>query len=170
LWTRWSRADAVALRRAIAQVAELWMEGLPHHALNWFDEKAAGLARLDAPSMRCGFGNGEIAVAPSGNLYPCERLIGEDRAENAMRLGGHVLDARDDFLPVASPAGKDAAACGTCSMNDLCNTSCRCSNFVRTGNVRTPDGLLCMFNQACLEEVVARTAKNDRLSLPVLAG
>jgi len=169
LWASWTRADALALRRAIAEAGELWMEGLPHHALNWFDEKAATLGHVNDPSTRCGFGDGEIAVAPSGNLYPCERLIGEDRADNPMRLAGHALDLSPDFDRYIAPASKGADACASCSVNEHCNTTCRCSNFVRTGNVQTPDGLLCMFNQACLDEVARRASRPSGLGLPVLA-
>ena len=34
----------------------------------------------------------------------------------------------------------------------MCSTFCRCSNYVRTGNTRRPDLLLCAWNQACLNE------------------
>jgi len=156
LWTHWTREDAVVLRRVITEAADVWHEGLPAQSLNWFDEKAAELAGLAAQGSRCGFGAGEVAVAPSGNIYPCERLIGEDAADHPLRLPGHVLDGGRDFAPHAASPGKQAEACGACGMHGMCNTNCRCSNFVRTGDVRKPDGLLCMLNQACLEEVVAR--------------
>lgn len=155
LWTRWTREDAVALRRAIAEAARLWAEGLPQHALNWFDEKAAELAGCET-GTRCGFGAGELAVAPSGNLYPCERLIGEDPSHHPLRLPGHVLDGDGGFAAAVHPPGKQADACPGCIMHRQCNTGCRCSNFIRTGDIRKPDGLLCMLNQACLEEVASR--------------
>jgi hypothetical protein len=41
-------------------------------------------------------------------------------------------------------------------MAGMCNAYCRCGNYVRTGDIRRPDGLLCLLNQACLEEVAAR--------------
>jgi uncharacterized protein len=156
LWTRWTREDAAALRRAIAAAADLWHADLPEHSLTWFDEKVGALSHPAAPCARCGFGDGELAVAPSGNLYPCERLIGEDAPANPMRLPGHACDDLPDFAPRPSPAGRDAPACTACALREQCNTVCRCSNFVRTGDVRRPDGLLCMLNQACLEDVAAR--------------
>jgi uncharacterized protein len=172
LWTHWTREDAAALRQAITDAADLWTEGLPDHAINWFDEKAVGMSGHAAECTRCGFGAGEIAVAPSGNLYPCERLIGEDQPHHPMRLPGNVRDGGSNFVPQPAEAGRQAEACHACSMHDLCHASCRCSNYVRTGDVRHPDGLLCMLNQACLDEVATRTqhapATPERISLPLL--
>lgn len=37
----------------------------------------------------CGFGEDDVAVAPSGNLYPCARLVGTDRRAD-IRLGNVV--------------------------------------------------------------------------------
>jgi uncharacterized protein len=150
LWTRWSGEDIARLELTIAECAEIWREGLPDMSIGWFDEKAAGLTRVSiSPTARCGFGRGELAVAPSGRLYPCERLMGEDTPDNPMALPGHVMDG-NDFLAMREWAAKSHEACDTCEMLGLCNTICRCSNYVRTGDVRKPDWLLCVLNQACL--------------------
>jgi len=158
LWARWSNADAPRLERAIARCARIWRAALPEISLSWFDEKAALLSKaLMNGTARCGFGDGQIAVAPSGNLYPCERLIGEDSPANQMRLPGHV-GVGADFLSMSRAAPRSAAECGVCEMQSLCGTTCRCSNCIRTGNVAEPDGLLCLLNQVCLRET-ARAAR-----------
>ena len=144
--------------RAVARAARVWREGVPDLGVSWFDEKAARLCGIDlTATARCGFGDGQIAVAPSGRLYPCERLIGEDGPTNPMRLPGHVLDG-EDFLDFAEPPARGAAACSECGASSLCNTTCRCSNYVRTGNVATPDRLLCLLNEVCLRETMKAMA------------
>lgn len=170
LWTRWSADDLQALRKAIALLARLWLDWLPDGiGINWFDQKAAELLRLrdSRGTARCGFGAGEVAVAPSGNLYPCERLVGEDRLDNRWRLPGHATDGGADFLPTSglltSPERSDDA-CDRCAMTSMCDTICRCSNYVRTGDVRHPDALLCAWNQACLEHT-ARALRSSRIRL-----
>lgn len=151
VWAEWTEGDADALEDAIARAARVWADGLPHLAVNWFDEKTAALCGLDMRGgVRCGFGDGEVAVAPSGNLYPCERLIGDDDA-NPMRLAGHATKGTD-FLNIREAQEPTTAACAGCSDKALCNTFCRCSNYVRTGDTATPDRLLCLWNQACLRE------------------
>jgi uncharacterized protein len=149
LWTNWNVGDGRRLEKLVERAAEMWRDWLPDFNLNWFDAKAgelAGLPRSEAGSC-CGFGSGEIAVAPSGNLYPCERLIGEDRADQPQRVAGHVLDGQDQ-LGNAPPAFAVCGACASCAIASACDTRCRCSNFVRTGDVHRPDGLLCLLNKA----------------------
>ena len=160
LWTTWTAADGLRLEKAVAQAAQLWRDWLPEFGLNWFDGKVGDLASLPRTheDTRCGFGDGEIAVAPSGRLYPCERLIGEDRPDHPLRLPGHALEGRD-FLGSAVPPINDCAACSSCALNAACDTDCRCSNFVRTGDVNRPDGLLCLLNKAtarAVQEVLDR--------------
>ncbi|HUT35816.1 MAG TPA: radical SAM protein [Planctomycetota bacterium] len=152
LWTRWTAGDVARLEAAIGRLADLWRGRLADLSVSWLDEKAALLARVPiGPCARCGFGEGEVAVAPSGRLYPCERLIGDDAEMNPMRLPGHALDG-EDFLGLSAPPACCAPACGECDARALCNTTCRCSNYVRTGQCGLPDGLLCALNRACLRE------------------
>lgn len=154
LWSVWTRTDGERLQQAIGRTADFWLERLPDCGVSWFDEKAARLAMIPLrESSRCGFGVGEIAVTPRGNLYPCERLIGADEPENPMRLPGDVFDG-NDFLLYQTAKGKSAAECSQCALQSLCSTSCRCSNFLRTGDITRPDGLLCLWDQACYRETV----------------
>ncbi len=152
LWARWTRDDAWRLQSVIVRCAELWRAGLPECSISWFDDKAAMLTGVPSnETARCGFGHGEIAVAPSGNLFPCERLIGEDASGNSARLPGHALDG-DDFCQLQPAGCRSADPCAECSIASLCRATCRCSNFIRTGDVRRPDGLLCMFESTCYRE------------------
>jgi uncharacterized protein len=154
LWTTWTVSDGERLKKSIHACAEFWADRLPDCSVSWFDEKAARLSKVPSnETARCGFGYSEIAVAPSGNLYPCERLIGADDAANPMRLSGHALDG-EDFLVYLPVPGKSAAECVECSINAICSTTCRCSNYVRTGDVGRPDGLLCLWDQSCVRETV----------------
>lgn len=154
LWTRWTRTDLERLQAALNMCADYWREALPDLSINWFDDKLGAFADLAVTetTARCGFGSGEIAVAPSGNLYPCERLIGEDLADNPMKLFGHVSGVRD-FLNFSPAPERGHTACSDCALKTICGTSCRCSNYVRTGDVSKPDGLLCALDKICAQEV-----------------
>jgi uncharacterized protein len=154
LWTRWSNRDVAELELAVARCAKVWRSFLPQLSINWFDEKTALLAKAHClqDTARCGFGVGEIAVAPSGNLYPCERLIGDDAEANPMRLPGHIFEG-EDFLNFTSAVQPSTDACLICPLQTICSTSCRCSNYVRTGDPAKPDGLLCRVDQFCVREV-----------------
>ena len=167
LWATWKPEDAFKLVQVVGEAAQVWRDGLPECSVNWFDEKAALLAGVPANhTARCGFGDGAIAVAPSGNLYPCERLIGEDAESNPMRLPGHAL-AGNDFVRLHAAPARFTEACSICPAASLCNTTCRCSNYVRTSNPATPDRFLCLFNQACLHETAKLLGKPLSTAAPV---
>lgn len=165
IWSRWSERDIHRLVGVVDTCAQIWRQGLPELSIGWFDEKAAELTDVEtAPTARCGFGSGEIAVAPSGRLYPCERLIGEDPVDHPLALPGHAL-VGNDFLNMPGPEDRTASDCSPCAMQSECNTTCRCSNYVRTGNPTQPDGLLCAWNQACLNATA--NAMRDWIPPPV---
>ena len=152
LWVDWSPDDLRRLEKAVIRLAHIWRAGLPEHSITWFDEKAAHLLRLPmGTAARYGFGRGQVAVAPSGNLYPSERLIGEDQNDNPMRLPGHARTGVN-FLRFPSSPARGAAACEQCEIRSLCSATCRCSNYLRTGRVDQPDILLCLLNKVCVRE------------------
>jgi uncharacterized protein len=166
LWTNWTRADGARLSDAISRAAEFWGARLPECGVNWLDEKAARAAGIPIPEIaRCGFGHAEIAVTPAGHLFPCERLVGADEPDNTMRLPGNVFDG-DNFLNQSSLARTSPAECVPCVLRPNCNTTtCRCSNYVRTGDVNRADGLLCLLDQACYREAV-RVLQSRSLTCP----
>lgn len=156
LWTDWDHEAGLRLEEAIAEAANFWIEQVPGFDISWFSEKTASI--LDLPSneiARCGFGIGQVAVSPAGNLYPCERLIEDDQTNASLRLPGDVLTG-SDFLgsgfAESAPEGRSAEACDSCAIHSSCATYCRCSNFIRTGDVAQPDGLLCLLDRLCFRE------------------
>ena len=152
VWADWNESQMASLDMELRSLARIWREELRDLRINWFDEKLAALfPNQVCRSTRCGFGQGEIAVAPSGNLYPCERLIGEDHESNRMRLSGHVLEG-EDFLRITTRPLLQHEGCSSCLIQECCNTTCRCNNYVRTGDPNRPDRLLCALNKVCLEE------------------
>lgn len=152
LWTDWPAPAMEQLERAIAELAPLWRDGLPRFSISWFDETAARLGGLPVlGERRCGFGCGHVAVAPSGRLYTCERLIGADAPDNPNRLPGRI-EEEPDFLRFTPAPGRAADPCEGCAIRDYCNTTCRGSNLIRSGHVDRPDRLLCKLNRWCVRE------------------
>lgn len=96
---------------------------------------------------RCDFGGEELAVAPSGRLYPCDRLIGEDDRPDLVI--GTVADGVDEPRRAALVARKDAvlAECAECDLLPRCMHWCGCVNHAMTGDVGEVAGLLCWFER-----------------------
>jgi uncharacterized protein len=103
--------------------------------------------------VKDGYGDGErcevadhIAVSPSGNLYPCARLVGEDR-DDKLRIGDvfRGVDLGRLALLRAQAAGDDG--CDGCGVERRCLKSCACANYEETGEVGIPGGLQCWHEQ-----------------------
>lgn len=108
------------------------------------------LAALNgARAAECSVGRWSVAVAPSGRLYPCERLVGEDRDERF--VVGHL----DDGIAPARriDRGTKAAECEPCPERYRCSSSCACANVAETGDPTLPGGVQCWY-----EQVLARVA------------
>lgn len=100
----------------------------------------------------CRFGVTELAVAPSGRLYPCDRLVGEDDDDGVcigtLEAG---LDAakRDRLLPARR---EEAEGCRACEVKDRCKRFCGCANYETTGDTGTVSEVSCFFEQAFIDE------------------
>lgn len=96
---------------------------------------------------RCGFGEGEIAVAASGNIYPCERVVGDDDNE-ALRIG----DVRSGFdekrrQAILRKRGNVNPECADCAIRHRCMNWCCCINYALTGEIDRTDGVVCFHEQ-----------------------
>jgi uncharacterized protein len=121
-------------------------------SLNVFDAKI--IARIKGgleEGDKCDLGGGFIAVAPSGNLYPCERLVGED-TDVAARIGhvstgverGRVAGFRAENLPDWHAQNEE---CGGCAEQVRCSNHCACANRAETGNYGIAGGVQCWHEQ-----------------------
>lgn len=100
---------------------------------------------------RCSFGEKEIAVAPSGNIYPCERLVSDDR--NADVCIGNVFDGYDKrkYFSLLDQRGNTNTECRNCGMRERCMNWCGCINYATTGSIHQVDGLVCFHEKIAVE-------------------
>lgn len=100
---------------------------------------------------KCLFGEGEVTLAPSGRLYPCERLVGED-------MGGELcigdIDKGIDLHKVL--AFKKArlhtdVECSACQVESRCIHFCGCVNWSTTGTIGNVSSLLCDVEQTTIQ-------------------
>ncbi len=157
----WTPAALAAWERGYEDVAACFVEraeaGRPIHVNVLADKMLAHVKGGLQPGDRCAAGRGSVAVAPSGNIYPCARMVGEDHggAQEGILLG-HVeaggLDAgraavfRAMHAPAEDP-GQVHEGCGGCGIRTRCMSSCACVNREETGEVGVIGGLLCWHEQ-----------------------
>ncbi|MBI3831960.1 MAG: radical SAM protein [Planctomycetes bacterium] len=112
------------------------------------DSKIAGRLKGGLKDCdRCSFGVGEVAVAPSGNMYPCERLVGEDN--DPKWVIGHIDRGVD--MPKLSGINHRRVTldptCQACAIKDRCMNTCGCSNAFSSGDSAVPGASLCLTEQ-----------------------
>jgi len=140
------------LTHAYENVAALYVQAYRDANPFWIsmiDSRIADRIRGVDTQDRCDLGRRNLVVAPSGNLYPCDRLIGED--DGLMSIG-HIdsgVDARrlKAFMKQASFI---PTACLSCAIRERCRHRCACANLAMSGHAGTPTSLLCFYEQLCL--------------------
>lgn len=100
---------------------------------------------------KCKFGDAELCVTPKGNLYPCERLVGEDDNEDIMI--GHI-DSGIDFgkvMKMITAKNTPDEDCEQCHLKHRCMFWCGCANYETTGNVGKTGGIICQTEQMIIQ-------------------
>jgi uncharacterized protein len=99
------------------------------------------------PSERCDLGRKDLVVAPGGNLYPCDRMVGEDTGERFVL--GHVTTGVDPqrLQRVLGGACQLPPDCLGCAIAKRCRNRCACANLAMSGSVTWPTELLCFHEQ-----------------------
>ena len=108
------------------------------------DEKIK--SHIQNSCFECNFGEFKIGIAPSGTLYPCERLIGEDTGELAI---GNVFSGFDGeaLAHTIASRGNKNEECQECEFKARCVNSCGCTNYYLTGDISMTNGVLCYFQK-----------------------
>ncbi len=146
----WSDDDLVVWEAGLVAAAEVYAAAIRAGrpiAMPTFDNKLLAAAKGGLASCdTCGAGDRELAVSPQGNLYPCARMVGEDRDPRLVigTLDSGVLPARTaEFVQ-----GPLDPACGECAERWRCGASCACANLAETGTTHLPGGTQCWYEQA----------------------
>ncbi len=151
----WTEGSIAALRRGLKAAGDAWMElfragkALPVAPLHGkiLSHLKAG---LPCPS-RCQLGGREFTVAPSGRIYPCPQMVGED-AEHELVIG-HVRSGIDARALAALESQKAAAesSCQGCELAARCQSQCGCRQVALTGRLGKITRVLCETESAYID-------------------
>lgn len=123
-------------------------------------------AKVENSCSSCNFGEMKIAVAPSGNIYPCERLIGNDTGELNIGNVYHGFDhaKRNELI---AQRGNSNEECKACPIKERCTNSCSCTNYTLTEKIDITNGVVCFFQKLFIEvaDRVASTLYEEKNEL-----
>jgi uncharacterized protein len=151
----WTESHIDSLENVYRDIAEKYIEYYHRenpHFISIIDNKIAVILRGGyQPSERCSMGRGELAFAPSGNIYPCERLIGAD--DGSVHSIGNIGTGIDPGrMACQSKAGAEVnTECTECGIRDYCMNWCGCSNYFSSGYYNRVDTFLCRSEQAAVK-------------------
>ncbi len=150
---RWTQKEADLLPAIYGEIGkkyvDFYLQGNPKY-ISLIDSKIAVILRRGyQPLERCRMGQGEFAFAPSGNIYPCERLVGGDDGKHCM---GNI-NQPDSFAVKCgsiSCAAKNPA-CKECGLAEYCMNWCGCTNFHTTGSYNVVGPFVCASEKAAIQ-------------------
>jgi len=119
--------------------------------INLIDNKIAAMLRGGfRPEEKCRMGTAEFAFGPSGNIYPCERLVGSDDGRT------HCIGNVEDGLGTSrmrcriAPGGDVNEECVSCGVKEYCMNWCGCSNNFATGFYNRVSHFMCISEQSAI--------------------
>ncbi len=116
--------------------------------INLIDEKIT--LKIENKCIACSFGEFKMAISPSGKIYPCEKLIGNDNGTLSI---GNVNSGFDQTkrAKILATRGNKTQECQDCAIKDRCFNSCGCTNYGLTGSINQTNGVLCFFQKLFVE-------------------
>lgn len=183
VFSGWTDAEKQALKDGVGLIADVEMMRLREGkkiVLNPLAESIGKIMRInkaekenafrdqakDHPAFgRCGMGANRFAsVGPSGVLYSCQELVGNDNHGKEFIIGNIYTgvdeqrrwDIINRFDPrnVISTSGKP---CKNCKLNRICEGGCVINNYFATGDLNIMPEIMCIWNQTLLEEAIRIT-------------
>ena len=164
----WDEASIELLRAGLHDAGDVWMEMFragkmfpiePLHAKILTHLKGG----IPCPS-RCLLGGNEFCVTPTGRLYPCAQMVGEDRGGDLVI--GHVDTGMDREALSVMQKAKDRVedTCAPCAIRDRCQSHCGCRHVALTGKLGEITATLCEVESAFIDEAdrVAETLYEEQ--------
>jgi uncharacterized protein len=100
---------------------------------------------------RCGMGTTKVGFAPNGDIYPCERFIGQGNGFGLcignLRKG---IDL-DRLAAIQERTGNHNLECRKCVIERFCMNWCGCTNYYMTGYTNVASPVLCASEKAAVE-------------------
>jgi uncharacterized protein len=151
----WDEAALEGLREGLGAAALVWGQAFRAGRRVRFEPMTTKiLSHLHAAmpcASRCQLGASELVVAPSGRLYPCGELVGEDEDDRFVigDIAGGLSLGKLKSLREAKD--RVESSCETCALRDRCSSACGCKHVALTGAMGQVTDTLCHIETAFIE-------------------
>jgi len=159
----WKKKDIAALKRQYKEMAGYYFEELKKgHKIYYspFDERIKTWAQKPyGKGDLCDLANSQIAIAASGQIYPCVQFVGNDDEKQRDNGIGDVFTGFDKTRRAyyIEQNYMEKETCRECALNGRCATYCGCVNWRATGQLNQIPPIICE-HERMLMPIVDRTA------------
>lgn len=167
----WKESDISKLGQSYMKVANEYIQSYENGneiAINIIDSKIILLLKGGyGTDDVCGMAETEWAFAPSGNIYPCERFIGEDNDPTFCLGNIHTGLNQNNICSILKHRGNKEKRCQSCKIQSYCMNWCGCTNYYTSGYTDTTGKLQCESEKALMKAAkhVLITLKDNDLFL-----
>lgn len=159
----WTTKDIAALKRQYLEFSDFYFQQLAAGKKIYFspfDERIKTWAQKPyGPGDLCDLANSQIAIAPSGRIYPCVQFVNSDDGAFQENSIGSVYDGFDETKREYFIAEnyRDKESCRGCPLYGRCATYCGCINWRATGSLSQVPPIVCE-HERMLMPIVDRLA------------
>lgn len=151
---QWTEAEIQLLPEVYRNIGEHYIDYYRQrdpHFISLIDSKIAVILRQGYHSLEhCRMGCGEFAFSPEGNIYPCERLVGD--GTNGHCIGDIYAGIQLERLQCRRLSGDSLnQECLDCGLKDYCMNWCGCSNYFSSGYYNRVSPFLCASERAAIQ-------------------
>lgn len=165
--SEWNLETLKKVEEKYKQLSKIYIDNYENGneiALNIFDNKIIVMLKGGySEEDKCGMGKTEWGFSPSGNIYPCERLIGED--DDRGLCMGNISNNRSNIKPPEiNKESKTKIICDKCIYNQYCMNWCGCTNHHLTGSFTEIDPFFCVNEQIMIKnsvDILSSLSQND---------
>lgn len=146
---KWEKKHIKVLKKQYSELTEFYYNNIINNNKIYyspFDERIKTWAQKPyEKGDLCDLANTQIAIAPSGRIYPCVQFIGsDDEAHRHNSIGdvfsGFIQYKRRYFI---EQNYLDKESCMGCVLNGRCATYCGCVNWRATGFLNKIPAIIC---------------------------
>jgi uncharacterized protein len=116
-------------------------------------EKNETVANKHKNTWGCRAGNTSITVSPSGKIFPCSKMLGQNNLKGIYQIGTvqkgiTYLERRKRLTNFIPPKRKK---CEACNIKDGCAGGCYAVNYEATGSIYDPCPIQCNIHRKTIE-------------------
>ena len=146
---QWEKKHIKILKEQYTKISQFYYKNMMNNKKIYyspFDERIKTWAQKPyEKGDLCDLANTQIAIAPSGRIYPCVQFIGTDSKEYQKNAIGNVFSGFDEkkrrYYVEKNYLEKES--CKGCALNGRCTTFCGCVNWRATGSLLTIPPIIC---------------------------